>query len=267
MGGDRNWRHRAGVSDLFSHERSQRLLERQFDLAPDRPLRVLDVGCGDGRRTADLLLRAGAEVESGVWVDPSDEAIRRAQVVVAGAFPRARHEFLPRRIQETDVPPRSFDFVVALNSLYHPRRELGTTIQRLLMCLAPSGLAIFEVSDTLSPLHRLQLIAGRLLTGELGLDVGRSSDIEERLAAAGASYDRASVAESLTLSFPRGRAYSEASPSERTTATWLCGGVAPPDAIGERLFRESEQRATGDSELIIESSVSVFVVRGPGTAI
>lgn len=76
----------------------------------DQPLRVLDVGCGEGRFTAELV-RAGTR---SIGVDVAEEPLRRA---------RARHPGLDVRIVPVDgpwpLPDASFDVVWAGETIEH----------------------------------------------------------------------------------------------------------------------------------------------------
>jgi 2-polyprenyl-3-methyl-5-hydroxy-6-metoxy-1,4-benzoquinol methylase len=76
----------------------------------ERPLRVLDVGCGDGRLSAELA-HAGAEV---LGIDVAEEPLRRA---------RALHADLDVRVVPLDgewpLPDASFDVVWAGETIEH----------------------------------------------------------------------------------------------------------------------------------------------------
>ena len=69
-------------------------------------LRVLDVGCGDGR----LSLRIAPEAESVLGIDADAELIRTARRETPPDL-RDRVEFRKASIVELDDPPRRFDLV------------------------------------------------------------------------------------------------------------------------------------------------------------
>jgi SAM-dependent methyltransferase/GNAT superfamily N-acetyltransferase len=100
-------------------------------LAPAPGDRVLDLGCGCGVPMARLLVERGCEV---LGVDISDEQIRRARALVAGAtFERAD-------VTAWDRPDGSFDAIVSLYALIHlPREDLEALVPRLARWLRPGG--------------------------------------------------------------------------------------------------------------------------------
>ncbi len=100
--------------------------------------RVLDLGCGCGVPVARDLAAAGHRV---VGVDISDVQIERARRLVPYA------EFLRGDATEIDVPPGSFDAVVALYSLIH-------------MPLAAQPGLLASIARWVKPGGRLLLVAG-----------------------------------------------------------------------------------------------------------
>ena len=100
---------------------------------PDRPLRILEVGCGTGSNIP-LLQRYGP-VEA---VEPDAEtralAARRTGVAVRGGF-------LP---DEVDLPDAAFDLIVLFDVLEHIPDDLGT-LKALRSKLAPGGSVLLTV--------------------------------------------------------------------------------------------------------------------------
>ena len=85
--------------------REERILH---DLADFRGRDVLDMGCGDGRTTRSIALRA----RSVLGLDPDDEAIARA---LAGSTDRITFEVADA--VRLDLPAAGFDAVVFSRSL------------------------------------------------------------------------------------------------------------------------------------------------------
>jgi len=78
-------------------------------------LRILEIGCGDGRVTATLAGRAGVLAA----VDPGEDALRQAADRIDGAvFVAASGEQLP-------FPDRSFDTLLFTLSLHHQDSRLA----------------------------------------------------------------------------------------------------------------------------------------------
>ncbi|CAM3513393.1 class I SAM-dependent methyltransferase [Kibdelosporangium persicum] len=93
--------------------------------------RVLDVGCGTGRPTAELLVAAGHDV-TGCDVSPAMIEIARAQV------PGARFEVADLRT--LSYPAESWNAVVVFFSLLQlTRAEIDATLTKFVEWLAPGG--------------------------------------------------------------------------------------------------------------------------------
>ena len=95
---------------------------------------ALDVGCGSGGRMIDRLLNAGFQVTG---IDVSRDMLDIA---------RARHpsvEFVHDDVTEW-TPPRSFDLVLAWDSIFHlPYPSHTLVLGKLCGCLADGGVLLF----------------------------------------------------------------------------------------------------------------------------
>lgn len=131
-------------SFLLEHFGAQ---ERRRDRpAGDRPLRVLDVGCGEGH-FAQVLTRAGADV---VAVDVAEEALRRA---------RAMRPQLDARLIQPDEPlplkDASFDLVWVGETIEHVH-DTAAFLSELRRVLRSNGLLLLSTPDH-GPLYLLWL--------------------------------------------------------------------------------------------------------------
>ncbi|WP_354670626.1 class I SAM-dependent methyltransferase [Amycolatopsis solani] len=103
------------------------------DLPPGA--KVLDLGAGTGRPTAELLAAAGHDV-TGYDVAPKMVELARAQV------PAARFEV--GYMRELSFPDGDWDAITAFFSMLQlPRAEQETVIGRLAHWLKPGGLLVF----------------------------------------------------------------------------------------------------------------------------
>jgi cyclopropane fatty-acyl-phospholipid synthase-like methyltransferase len=128
-----------------------------------QPLRVLDLGCGDGR------MGGGIPVASYVGVDLSQAALEAART-------RLSHLDCPIELRHSDLAAalqKSFDpspnLILASYSLHHyPQAELAASLVRLEQILAPDGAFIWidieryeqeTRAEFLARFHRQQLKA------------------------------------------------------------------------------------------------------------
>jgi SAM-dependent methyltransferase len=103
--------------------------------------RVLDLGCGNGTKTARLAPRF--EV---VGVDLSEEQLRLARAAVPEAT------FLRGDFAELDFPAGSFDGVTAFYSIVHvPRNEHPALFGKILRWLTPGGFFLASMSHRGGP--------------------------------------------------------------------------------------------------------------------
>lgn len=122
----------------LAHSKSRYAFAGQFAAGK----RVLDIGCGAGVGTRELL-RAGAADVIGVEVRPEALELARA------SDPRGRWDaYLEHDLNHTPLPfdDASFDLIVALEVLEHVEQQpaLIAEIRRL---LAPDGLALISVPN------------------------------------------------------------------------------------------------------------------------
>jgi len=84
---------------------------------PERPERILEVGCGDGERVLFLAREFPAARVRGV--DPSEESIRKA-VSRTGLDPEGRVAFKIGRARSLPYPGGFFDLLVQAGGRLHP---------------------------------------------------------------------------------------------------------------------------------------------------
>jgi ubiquinone/menaquinone biosynthesis C-methylase UbiE len=118
----------------------ERFLEELAGRLPDGAS-VLDLGCGNGAKTARLARRL--EV---VGVDISEEQLRLARAEVPGAT------FVQADFAELDMPAESLDAVTAFYSIVHvPRGRHPDLFARIERWLRPGGLFLASLSHLGGP--------------------------------------------------------------------------------------------------------------------
>ncbi len=108
-------------------------------LALDGAERVLDVGCGDGRVTAELAARVPRG--SVLGVDPSP---RMLEVAAGRVRPDVPNLAFAAGSAETLTYDAEFDVVVSFNAL-HWVADLGLALQRIRAALRPGGTAYLQL--------------------------------------------------------------------------------------------------------------------------
>src|SRR4051794_28962298 len=111
-------------------------------LGPIEGLRVLELGCGRGGLTVELV-RAGAEVVA-VDVSPAMVAVARERAPEAS--------FLVAPVEDTGLEPESFDRVVGKWILHHA--EVGAAGREIARLLRPGGRAAFFENHDRNPVLR-----------------------------------------------------------------------------------------------------------------
>jgi acyl transferase domain-containing protein/NADPH:quinone reductase-like Zn-dependent oxidoreductase/NAD(P)-dependent dehydrogenase (short-subunit alcohol dehydrogenase family) len=116
-------------------------------LAPERRLRVLEVGAGTGSTTAAVLPVLPADRTDYLFTDVSPAFTSRAAVRFRDlGFVRTRPLDLERDPIEQGLEARSFDLVIAAN-VVHATRDIRRTLTHCLRLLAPGGiLLLLEVT-------------------------------------------------------------------------------------------------------------------------
>jgi ubiquinone/menaquinone biosynthesis C-methylase UbiE len=123
------------VSDTWVGDYEKQLLDRFLQLIEALNLRILDIGCGNGKDTAYLMAK-GATV---VGIDYSSKMLQEAKRhVQSGVF----HLMDMRNLE---FPNNTFDGVWANGCIYHvPKVELGQVLKEVIRVLKPVGIFSFN---------------------------------------------------------------------------------------------------------------------------
>jgi len=147
---------------------------------------ILDIGCGDGSLSLDLL----DENRSLTLLDRSKAMLN----IASSRIPKALHsrvQILNEDFVTAQLPPQTFDLVVCVGVLAYvdPLRPFLTKIVSL---LAPGGIAIVECSDGSHFVRRLSRAYGalrlKLGAGDFQTVVRPSSEVVKEFASLG--FDR-----------------------------------------------------------------------------
>ncbi|HYV86545.1 MAG TPA: class I SAM-dependent methyltransferase [Patescibacteria group bacterium] len=149
--GDRGRDARPSIREnVYGHRKrlefiAARLREHQAAVAAERPLRVLDIGCGTGVMITRPLALRGHDM-TGLDLDPV--SIRQAgRLNVAPALPNLT--YVVGRLEEQGWDGR-FDAVVASEVLEH-LPDPDTLVAALRRCLKPEGILLMTVPNGYGP--------------------------------------------------------------------------------------------------------------------
>jgi SAM-dependent methyltransferase len=120
-----------------------------IDRAGDvRGLRVLEVGCGSGDVTLELLAR-GADVTA---LDLSEDLLAVARARAERFRPGERAAFVAAPLEGTGLPDGGFDAIVGKWILHHT--DLARSVPEVARLLRPGGHAVFFENQDLNPVLR-----------------------------------------------------------------------------------------------------------------
>jgi SAM-dependent methyltransferase len=191
----------ADAYDRFMGRYSARLSPQLADLAGVAAgQRVLDVGCGSGMLTAELVERLGAG--SVAAVDPSERFVE----AVRGRFPGVD----VRRGVAEELPHGDGEFDAALSQLVvHFMRDPVAGLREMARVTRPGGAVAASVWDLaggrapLSPFWRAAVALDRDARGEMAVAGGREGHLEALFAEAGLEdargFEHAAVVEHPTF--------------------------------------------------------------------
>ncbi|KAB5513322.1 methyltransferase, partial [Coniochaeta sp. 2T2.1] len=114
-------------------------------IAADRPIKVLDLGCGSGVPVMEKLLYDGGRFHV-VANDISTTQIMLGRALLGGA--PGTVDWVESGMMELDFPDDSFDAVMAFYSLFHvPREEQATLFGMIRGWLRPGGYVIMNFPE------------------------------------------------------------------------------------------------------------------------
>lgn len=134
------------------------------------PIRVLDIGCGNGALLDELVARV-PDAEAYVGLDPLPEVLARARPLsdIRISFVRGAAESLP-------FADRSFDLVVATLSLTHWRDQRAGTVE-VARVLDDNGVAVLVDAPDAGAMRSARGIPG--LLSDVGLTL-RATEVVHR---------------------------------------------------------------------------------------
>ena len=153
----------AGVAGRWGHTRQAAILRSLADTWTGK--RVLEIGCGTGRITAELV-RWGANV---VATDISEEMLRVAAARFDGCEPARVPRFRVMSVFDIDVDLQEYDFVVMINVIGR-LSDAGQAIRGIASRMSERSRLIFTfpcLTSVLLPAGLIVNLRGRSLTRDV----------------------------------------------------------------------------------------------------
>jgi 2-polyprenyl-3-methyl-5-hydroxy-6-metoxy-1,4-benzoquinol methylase len=153
----------AGIAGRWGHARQVEILKSLADTWTGK--RVLEIGCGTGRITAELV-HWGADVTA---ADISEEMLRVAAARFDGVDPSRAPRFRVMSVFDIDVDLREYDLVVMINVMGR-LSNAGEAIRGIASKMSPQGRLIFTFPCLTSVLFAAGLVVnlkGRSLTRDV----------------------------------------------------------------------------------------------------
>jgi len=153
----------AGVAGRWGHARQVEILKSLADTWTGK--RVLEIGCGTGRITAELV-RWGANV---VATDISEEMLHVAAARFDGADLSRTPRFRVMSVFDIDVDLREYDFVIMINVMGR-LSNAGEAIRGIASKMSAQGRLIFTfpcLTSILLPVGLIVNLRGRSLTRDV----------------------------------------------------------------------------------------------------
>ena len=147
--------HSIKLKNRFKHvltSPTRKRLDKDFNinLSNVNDLRVMDLGCGYGHRSVELI-KNGANV---LGIDISESYIENAKCLAANHQPKGgKYEFRVMDAHKLEVEDGSFDLIVGEGVLHH--LELASAIKEIHRALRVGGRALFIEPLGANPLLKL----------------------------------------------------------------------------------------------------------------
>jgi SAM-dependent methyltransferase len=125
----------AALSRSLNPRSPDLLFERLAALGASPQHTVLDIGCRDGRHSCEIAKRIGSRV---IGIDPVDQHMRDAQVLLAEKGVGLRVEVLKGTIGAIPVPDHSIDYIWCRDVLTHVE-DLAGGFAECVRVLRPGG--------------------------------------------------------------------------------------------------------------------------------
>jgi len=141
-------------------------------LKDNEPIRIADVGCGDGSVSLPLLRENG----QAVLLDQSAHMLDMARETYSRGGVAGNAEFVQGSLEEfSGTDP--FDLVLCIGVLAHTNSVAGT-IDRLSGMLGAGGVCILQFSDSAKALARVGRLSSALVSDPYGYELTPSTTLE-----------------------------------------------------------------------------------------